>query len=137
MDALRIDHVNLAFPADRLDEVIGFYVDALGFETDFDDPYAAVADDPGLFAIRLGDDYGIYVNPTDEFDPEATNFRHVAVCIAESPDCVRETVESEDLPLEHTAERTHSQFGAYTSYYVGDPFGYTVELMAVGAEHAD
>lgn len=132
MDAIRIDHVNLGFPADRLDEVIDFYVGALGFETDFADPYAAVADDPGLFAVQLGDDYKLYVNPTDSFEKGATNFRHVAVCVPEEPGDVRALLDEEGIEVGHTAEREHRQFGAYTSYYVDDPFGYTVELMAVG-----
>ncbi len=38
MQTTGIDHVNLAFPADRLSEVIEFYVDIRGFTTDFDDP---------------------------------------------------------------------------------------------------
>lgn len=132
MHAIGIDHVNLNFPDDRLDEVIDFYVETLGFRTDFEDPYAAVADDPGLFTVELGETYHLFVNPTDEFDPDATNFRHVALRIPESPEDVRELLDREGVEIGHTADRESDQFGPYTSYYVEDPFGYTVELMAVG-----
>lgn len=132
MYALGIDHVNLGFPADRLDEVIDFYVDTLGFETDFEDPYAAVADDPGLFAIHLGGATKLYVRPTESFDPDVTNFRHVALRIPESPSDLRAFLADASIEIEHTAERDHPEYGPYTSYYVPDPFGYTVELMAVG-----
>ena len=127
-----IDHVNLGFPADRLDEVIDFYVDTLGFETGFEDPHAAVRDDPGLFAIELGEACQLYVRPTEEFSSDAQNFRHVALRISESPSELREFFESEGIDIDHTAERESEQFGPYTSYYVTDPFGYTVEFMAFG-----
>jgi len=45
LETTGIDHVNLSFPADRLSEVVEFYVDALGFTTRYDQPHAAVADD--------------------------------------------------------------------------------------------
>ena len=132
MHTIGIDHVNLGFPFDRLDEVIDFYVETLGFETGFDDPYAAVADDPGLFTVELGETYQLYVNPVEEFDPDATNFRHVALRIPESPDDLRAFLDDEGVEIGHTADRKSDQFGPYTAYYVEDPFGYTVELMAVG-----
>jgi len=131
MRATGIDHVNLSFPADRLDEVVGFYVDTLGFEAPFDDPHAAVADDPGLFSIDLGDGR-LFVNPTDAFDPDAANYRHVALRVPQSPAALREFLDGAGVAVENTAEREHERVGAYTSYYVRDPFGYTVELMAVG-----
>ena len=132
MQTIGIDHVNLGFPADRLDEVIDFYVDTLGFETDFEDPHAAVQDDPGLFSIDLGETYQLYVRPTEDFDADAMNYRHVALRIPESPDSLRGFFEREGVEVGHTAERESEQFGPYTSYYVTDPFGYTVEFMAVG-----
>jgi len=127
-----IDHVNLGFPSDRLDELIDFYVDALGFETEFEDPRAAVSDDPGLFRIELGETYRLFVRPLEEFDPDAGSYRHVALRIPESPDDLRASLESEGLSIDNTAERERDEFGPYTSYYVTDPFGYTIELMAVG-----
>lgn len=130
MRATAIDHVNLRFPADRLDEVIDFYVETLGFETGFDDPYAAVEEDPGLFTLELGDTCRLYVNPSDEFDPSADNYRHVALRIPETPDAVQTTLEEAGIPIENEAEREREPIGAYTSYYVTDPFGYTVEFMA-------
>ena len=132
MQATGIDHVNLRFPADRLDELIEFYVETLGFETGFEDPYAAVADDPGLFTIKLGETCRLFVRPSEEFDPDAENFRHVALRIPKSPEELLEFLESEGVEIDHTAEREHETFGAYTSSYVSDPFGYTVELMAIG-----
>lgn len=134
MQTTGIDHVNLSFPADRLSEVVDFYVDTLGFTTDFDDPHAAVADDPGLFSIDLGDTYRLFVNPSDDFDPECTNYRHVALRIPQSPNAVETVLDDNDVAIDSTAERESDAVGAYTSYYVSDPFGYTVELMAVGEE---
>ena len=130
MRATAIDHVNLRFPVDRLDEVIGFYVDTLGFETDFEDPYAAVANDPGLFSLGLGDTCRLFVNPSAEFDPSADNYRHVALRIPETPTAVRSTLEDAEIEIVNEAERTREPIGDYTSYYVQDPFGYTVEFMA-------
>lgn len=132
MQVTGIDHVNLRFPADRLDEVVAFYVETLGFETGFDDPHAAVADDPGLFSLSMGGDCSLFVMPSDEFDPDAGNFRHVALCVPQSPADLRAFLDAEDIEIRNTAERESDRFGPYTSYYVADPFGYTLELMAVG-----
>jgi len=132
MDATAIDHVNLLYPADRLDEVIDFYVETLGFETRFDDPHAAVRDDPGLFPVSLGEECRLFVNPTEEFDPEATNYRHVALRIPESPGELRKFFETEGIPIDNEAEREREATGPYTSFYVRDPVGYTVEFMAIG-----
>ncbi|MFB6135534.1 MAG: VOC family protein [Halobacteriaceae archaeon] len=135
MRATAIDHVNLRFPDDRLDEVVDFYVDTLGFESGFDDPHAAVADDPGLFSLDLdGDAEGgprLFVNPSAEFDPESANYRHVAVRVPQSPADLRAFLEDAGVEVDHEAERERAGVGEYTSYYVVDPFGYTVELMAV------
>lgn len=131
MDATGIDHVNLRFPVDRLDELIEFYVETLGFETEFEDPYAAVADDPGLFTIKLGETSRLFVRPSESFDPDAGNFRHLALRIPKSPEELLAILEDEGVEIENTAEREHEAFGAYTSYYVADPFGYTIELMAI------
>ncbi|WP_114578566.1 VOC family protein [Saliphagus sp. LR7] len=134
MHASAIDHANLGFPAERLDEVIEFYVDRLGFETGFDDPHAAVRDDPGLFAIHLGDAGDgprLYVNPVEEFSGPG-DYRHLALRIDDSPEAVRSRLEEAGIGIDSTAEREREPVGSYTSYYVTDPFGYTVELMAVG-----
>lgn len=131
MNASGIDHVNLLFPADRLDEVIEFYVDTLGFTTEFDDPYAAVADDPGLFSVYFGDDGRLFVNPSDEFDPDAGNYRHLAIRIPQAPEAVKELLDEHDIEIHNTANRERPEVGTYTSYYVNDPFGYTIELMAI------
>lgn len=132
METTGIDHVNLRFPADRLDEVIDFYIDTLGFSTGFDDPHEAVADDPGLFSISMGNSYRLFVNPSDDFDPEATNYRHMAIRVPIEPDELRSFLDEEGITINNTAERERDAFGAYTSYYVSDPFGYTIELMAIG-----
>ena len=134
MRALAIDHVNLRFPADQLDEVLDFYVDTLGFETRFSDPRAAVADDPGLFPLLLGDGPLLYVNPAEEFDPGAANYRHLALRIPESPEDLRTFFEDADVSVRNEAERERDPVGPYTSFYVEDPFGYTVEFMAVGGQ---
>lgn len=132
MRATAIDHVNLRYPPERLDEVIEFYVDQLGFETAFDDPYAAVADDPGLFTIELGAGCQLYVNPSDSFDPDADSYRHVALRIPIEPDDLRQRLDESGIEIDHEAERESDFVGAYTSCYVEDPVGYTVELMAIG-----
>ena len=132
MNAHGIDHINVGFPRDRLDEVIEFYVDTLGFEAPFEDPYAAVADDPGLFGLELGDGDRLFVNPTDELDSPGVDFRHVAVKFRESPATVKARLDDEGIEINSTAERSRETIGDYTSYYVSDPFGYTVECMAIG-----
>ena len=134
MNATAIDHVNLSFPADRLDEVLDFYVDTLGFETDFDDPRAAIQADPGLFTIHLGGDCRLYVNPTDEFESADGPYRHLALRVDDFPASIERVLRDEGVAIQSEATREREEFGEYTSYYVDDPFGYTVELMAVGAK---
>ena len=131
MHARAIDHVNLRFPPDRLADVIDFYVDKLGFESPFDDPYEAVENDPGLFNISLGEGIRLFVNPSEEFDGPETNYRHMALQIPETPQALREHLVAEEIDITSEAERHNAAVGAYTSYYVVDPFGYTVELMAI------
>lgn len=132
MKALAIDHVNLGFSQDRLDEVIDFYVDKLGFESPFDDPYAAVEDNPGLFSIELGPEARLFVNPTEDFEAGTHNFRHTALQIPLTPEDLREHLDAEGIEIQSEAQRHRKTVGEYTSYYVADPFGYTIELMAVG-----
>ena len=132
MRATAIDHVNLRFPADRLDEVLDFYVDTIGFETRFSDPRTAIENDPGLFPLVLGGGPLLYVNPSEEFDPDCANFRHVALRIPRSPEDLRAFFENESVEIRNEAERERDPVGPYTSFYVEDPFGYTVEFMAVG-----
>lgn len=134
MQAHSIDHINLAFPNDRLDEVITFYVEKLGFESPFEDPYEAVADDPGLFSLSLGPTCRLFVNPSERFNEPVDNFRHVAVALDITPESLYELLGNEEIAIDHEAERSNDALGAYTSYYVSDPFGYTVELMACDTE---
>ena len=134
MNATAIDHVNLSFPADRLDEVFDFYVDTLGFEIDFDDPRTAIQADPGLFAIHLGGGCRLYVNPSDEFESTDGSYRHLALRIEDSSAAIERLLRDEGVAIRSEATREREAFGEYTSYYVDDPFGYTVELMAVGAK---
>lgn len=134
MQTTGIDHLNLSFPANRLSTVIDFYVDTLGFTTGFDDPYAAVADDPGLFTISLGETYELFVNPTDDFTADTTNYRHMALRIPQSPGQLKDFLEENDVTINSTADRESATFGEYTSYYIADPFGYTIELMAIGSQ---
>ncbi|MFB6174047.1 MAG: VOC family protein [Halobacteriales archaeon] len=132
MHATAIDHVNLRYPPDRLGEVLEFYVGALGFGTEFEAPYEAIEDDPGLFRIVPGEGISLFVNPDAGFDPGARNYRHVALRIPETPESLRETLAEAGVGIDHEADREREHVGTYTSYYVTDPFGYTVELMAVG-----
>lgn len=132
MHATAIDHVNLSFPDDRLDEVLDFYVDTLGFETGFDDPREAIQSDPGLFPIYLGDGVRLYVRPTDSFNPPDGSFRHLALRIEETPKAIERRLQDEGVTVQNEATREREEFGTYTSYYIADPFGYTVELMAIG-----
>jgi len=62
------------------------------------------------------------------------NVRDVTLRIPESTDDLRAVRDTEEIEIGHTAERAHDRFGVYISYYVDDPFGYTVELMAVGEQ---
>ncbi|MFB6185591.1 MAG: VOC family protein [Halobacteriaceae archaeon] len=134
MHADAIDHVNLSYPADKLDTIIDFYVDSLGFSTEFEDPYTAVQDDPGLFTITLGEQCKLFVNPTDDFDSSNANYRHMALRIPETPSAIRSRFDQANIQVENTVERHRQTIGQYTSFYVQDPVGYTIECMAIGDE---
>ncbi|KPN31891.1 hypothetical protein SY89_02648 [Halolamina pelagica] len=67
MEPSHLDHANLTIPADRVDDAVAFYRDALGFDLEDLDAYRA--GDRPIFSIRLSATSLIHVRPSEEFDP--------------------------------------------------------------------
>ena len=133
MDARAIDHVNLRIPEHGADDAVAFYRDGLGFEIEGRDRYEA--GEKPFFDVRLTPAAVIHLWPTPEFDrPEATNYDHVAITVAESIETIRETLAAADVAVEHELESPLGATGEAPAVYVRDPFGYRVELKSPVAE---
>lgn len=128
MDARAIDHVNLAIPADRVDDALSFYRDALGFGVEDLDAYRD--GDRSIFTFRLGETCVVHVSPVDDFEPPSgNNFAHVCIVLEASVDEIRDLVEREDIEVEREGNPLGAT-GRNPAVYVSDPFGYTLELKA-------
>lgn len=132
MQVTGIDHINLGYPVDRLEEVIEFYTETLGFDISEEAERRARSDDPDLFSIDLGNGFALYVAPVEDFDADVGSYRHTALRVDLTPEELRARLDNADVKIRSTADRSRTEFGAYRSYYIQDPFGYTLELMAVG-----
>ncbi|MFW5935470.1 MAG: VOC family protein [Halolamina sp.] len=129
MNAAHLDHVNLTIPADRVDDAVTFYRDALGFELEDLDAYRA--GDRPIFSIRLSETSLIHVSPSDSFDPpQGTNVDHVAVVVEESIDAIERELTDAGIEIEREPRELKGATGTAPAVYVRDPFGYRVEIKA-------
>ena len=127
MHAAHLDHVNLTVPADRVDDVVAFYRDALGFDLEDLDAYRA--GDRPIFSIRLSATSLIHVSPSEEFEPPTgTNFDHLAVVVEESIDAIERELTEANIEIERAARDLKGATGTAPAVYVRDPFGYRVEI---------
>ena len=121
-----LDHVTIRVPEDRVDEVVQFYGETLGFDIEDLDEYRD--GERPIFAIRLGETSIVHVQPTAEFDsPADRNFDHFAVVVEDSIDEVRATLDAAGVTVERELT-PEGATGTAPAVYVRDPFGYQVEL---------
>jgi catechol 2,3-dioxygenase-like lactoylglutathione lyase family enzyme len=127
VNAAHLDHVNLAVPADRVDDAVAFYRDTLGFELEDLDAYRA--GDRPIFSIRLSETSLIHVSPSENFEPPAeTNFDHVAIVVEESIEAIERELTAAGIEIEREARDLKGATGTAPAVYVRDPFGYRVEI---------
>jgi lactoylglutathione lyase len=130
MDAAGIDHPNLRIPADGTERALAFYRDGLGFEIERFDAFEA--GEKPFFAVRVGPQSVFHLWPDEAFDPPtATNFDHVAVRVDESVADVKATLAAAGVTVDREGTPDGAT-GSAPAVYVTDPFGYGVELKAVG-----
>jgi len=121
-----LDHVTLRVPEDRVDEVVQFYGETLGFGIEDLDAYRD--GERPIFAIRLSETGVVHVQPTAEFEPpEDRNFDHFAVVVEDSLDEVKATLDAAGVAVERELTPKGAT-GTAPAVYVRDPFGYQVEL---------
>lgn len=126
MEATHVDHVNLRIPADRIDEALSFYRDALGFGVE--DLGAYRDGERPIFTFRLGERAVIHVSPTDDFEaPSGRNFAHVCIVFDATIEEVRELLDREGIEVERSGTPLGAT-GSNPAVYVRDPFGYVLEL---------
>ncbi|WP_436925242.1 hypothetical protein [Halosimplex amylolyticum] len=58
----------------------------------------------------------------------------MALRIPQPPDAIETLLDDNGISIDSTAERESDALGAYTTYYVSDPFGYTIELIVTNEE---
>jgi catechol 2,3-dioxygenase-like lactoylglutathione lyase family enzyme len=127
MEPSHLDHANLTIPADRVDDAVAFYRDALGFDLEDLDAYRA--GDRPIFSIRLSATSLIHVSPSEEFEPPTgTNFDHLAVVVEESIDAIERELTEANIEIERAARDLKGATGTAPAVYVRDPFGYRVEI---------
>lgn len=128
METRAIDHVNLAIPVDGVEDALGFYRDALGF--DVEDLAAYRNGERSIFTFRLGETSVVHVSPTDDFEPPSKrNFVHMCLVLEEPIDEIRDLAAREGLDVEREGNPLGAT-GRNPAVYVSDPFGYTLELKA-------
>jgi catechol 2,3-dioxygenase-like lactoylglutathione lyase family enzyme len=128
METRALDHVNLAIPADGVDDAVDFYRDRLGF--DLEDLAAFRAGDRPLFTVRLGDTAVIHLSPDESFSPPTgENYVHVCFVLEGTIEEIRDLAERADLSVERESNPLGAT-GRARALYVTDPFGYTLELKA-------
>ncbi len=130
METVRIDHVNLRIPADRVDDAVAFYRDVLGFRPERLDAYRD--GERTSFMFRCGDTSLLVIRPVTEFSPpDDRNFDHLCLVLDGSIDAVKRMLRDGDVDIERESTPTGSQ-GRGPAVYVRDPFGYLLELKARG-----
>lgn len=128
IDAEAIDHVNLRIPEDRIEELVGFYADTLGFG--IEDLEAYRDGDRPIFTVRISETAVIHVSPVPdgEFEPPAReNFDHVALRVPEDADATERALADAGLETERS-ESPVGATGVAPAVYVTDPFGYRLEF---------
>jgi len=124
-----LDHANLTIPADRVDDAVAFYRDALGFELEDLDAYRA--GDRPIFSVRLSATSLLHVSPSESFEPpRETNFDHVAIVVEESIDAIERELTDAGIEIEREPRALKGATGTAPAVYVRDPFGYRVEIKA-------
>ncbi len=117
MEALRIDHVQLAMPAGREDDARRFYRDLLGIPERPKPPALAARGgvwfERGVLKIHLGVDKAF----------AAARQAHPALIVADLPPLIAR------LRAAGIAVRDDEPLEGYLRVYVDDPFGNRIELM--------
>lgn len=115
-----LDHVQLAMPAGEEDKAEGFYRDLLGFD---------VLEKPPVLAARGGRWFGadggrvqVHLGVEEDFRPARK--AHPAILI-ESLDDLAERLEAAGRPVRWDADNP-----GVRRFYVEDPFGNRIELVA-------
>lgn len=126
MNPANLDHVNLRIPADRVDDVVAFYRDTLGFGLEDLDAYRA--GDRPIFSVRLSESSIIHISPSEAFAaPEERNFDHVAIVVEDPIDAVKAQLTDADVEIEREST-PRGATGSAPAVYVRDPFGYRIEI---------
>lgn len=129
MNAKWVDHLNIRIPAERIEEFVALYRDALGFKVEHLDDYRA--GETGFFYLRLTENSVLHVAPTESFtEPDNEAFNHVALYVEEPRETVRERLEASDAEIVEVVDERLGATGAFPSIYFEDPFGYVVELKS-------
>ena len=132
MNPSHLDHVTIRVPEDRIDEVVAFYGDTLGFGIEDLDAYRA--GERPIFAVRLSETSIVHVRPSETFErPTDGNYDHFAVVVEASIDEVKATLDAAGVPVERELTPTGAT-GTAPAVYVRDPFGYQVELKTTVSE---
>lgn len=137
MDALAIDHVNLRYPADRLEDVIEFYCEKLGFSPEllaYDDEGDPYVDHPSHFSVRLNDECLIHMTPAADpdvvnryTDEERTGFDHVSIIVEAPIEDIKRRLDDADVEI-HREFEPGGATGVGPAVFVVDPVGYMLEL---------
>lgn len=127
-----LDHVVLR--TRKIDEVLGFYRDKLGF------PVERTIEPLGLYQLRAGaalvDVLDTNVYTIAEAGPGESLFDHFCLSVtASSADDLCAMLDAAQIPHGDPAER-YGATGNGTSVYVSDPDGRTVELKITAATPA-
>jgi catechol 2,3-dioxygenase-like lactoylglutathione lyase family enzyme len=124
-----LDHVVLR--TRKLDEVLAFYRDKLGF------PVERTIEPIGLYQLRAGsalvDVLDVNVFTVAEAGPGESLYDHFCLAVrATSADELAAALDAAGIPHGDAAER-YGATGYGASFYVNDPDGRTVELKISGA----
>lgn len=125
MRAKIIDHVNLRILRVGVDASVQFYRDLLGFNTQNLVGYKT--GENTLFSFRPEQGSRINIQPVAYFESPGVNFDHLAVVVDVPTKALRSALTDAGVPINRDRNRTQL-IGADSAIYLGDPFGYTLEL---------